>query len=589
MDYNTFANNIKQKYPQYKDEDNLELAKKVVERYPIYQKQVDIPKQGYISRVGEQIQKGAEDVKGAITTGAEMISEGQKQGGLKGILKQATGMIKSGLGTAGGVARTAIAPITEAPVIKQGIEAIGKTVAPTIQSGLETDTGKKLIAFAQQHPEAFKSLQDIVDISTLGLGGTAVKPLQKAGSVAVGATEKVIPAVGKVISPVVDTAENVVKTTGSVLKMAGKGLTNIPSRVATNVAEKKAVEQTIKTLPTKTAQQAVKEGIDINDIKFFTDLPKAQKTPVKKLVQAVQNFESGKSKLDPIEAVGKPLIDRISTVKTLQGKIGKQLGDVADTLGEIKPDEAFIPVYDSLRKVRGLEGLRIADDGVSLDFKDTVLASAETASDRNAIQSIFNEAVKDGTGKQKHLLRQELRESLGGKKAGGVQLTGTQENAYEAIRKGLSNLLDTKNPQYKKLNAQYQQVSEPLSKLSKALKIGKETDDEILNMKAGLLARRLTSNAMSNPEIKSMLNAIDKVTAKKGVTRTSLETLQDSLNILNKYYDIAPKTGFQNLVTEGVGKAGVKDFITGTIGDIAGKTNATRKKALENALKDLLN
>ena len=34
LDVNTFAEKIKTKYPQYKDVDNLELAKKIVEKYP---------------------------------------------------------------------------------------------------------------------------------------------------------------------------------------------------------------------------------------------------------------------------------------------------------------------------------------------------------------------------------------------------------------------------------------------------------------------------------------------------------------------------------------------------------------------------
>lgn len=541
------------------------------------------PKQSLLKKIGTTLsESGAkseaiikDNQRGLISRGVGATAEG---------FKGAAGVIGNVLGSIPGVSK--LKPIGEA--IGTGISNVTGAIAdnPIVQQY------SKDLAQSLGGEENLQTLADVGDIANTILGAeTGVKGTVKTGQIGkkgVDIAGKEIRSTVNAIQPTLNATGDAIRTTGSAIKMAGEGLTNIPARVSANVAEKQAVEQTIKTLPTKTAQQAVREGVDLPDIKFFSEIPKAQKTPVKKLVQAVQDFESGKTKLNPIEAVGKPLVDRIGTVKTLQNKVGKQLGEVADTLGDIKPDEAFIPVYDSLRSVRGLDGLRLAEDG-TLDFTNTVLASAETASDRTAIQSIFNEAVKEGTGKQKHLLRQELRESLGGKKKGGVQLTGTQENAYEAIRRGLSDLLDTKNPQYKKLNSQYQQISTPLDNLSKALRIGKETDTDILNMKAGLLARRLTSNSVTNPEIKSMLNAIDKLTVKKGMTRTSLETLQDSLNILNKYYDIAPKTGFQNLVTEGVANSGVKDFVVGTLRDIGGKTNATRKKALENALKDLLN
>jgi hypothetical protein len=580
MDYNTFANNIKAKYPQYKDEDNLELAKKVVDKYPIYKKQVDIPEQSLMSKIGSTINESGnkseaiikDNNRGVISRGVGATAEG---------FKGAMGVIGNVLGSIPGVDK--LKPVGEA--IGTGVGAI---VKPIVENKYVQQYSKDL-AKSLGGEENLQTLADAGDIANTILGAEfGGKGLVKTGAIAKDVSGKALETGSKVINAggeALKTGVDIAKTTGSAIKMAGEGLTSIPSRVATNVAEKKAVEQTIKQLPKKTAQQAVREGVDIADVKFFTDLPKTQKHVIKKLATAVRDFESGASKVDPIEAVGKPLIDRLATVRKAQGEVGQKLGDTANKLGNIAEDEAFIPVYDSLRKVRGLEGLRLGDDG--LDFTDTVLASVETASDRKAIQSIFDQAVKAGTGKQKHLLRQELREVLGGKKAGGVQLTGTQENAFEAIRKGLSNLLDSVNPDYKKLNAEYAKLSEPLSKLTKVLRIGNETDADILNLKAGLLARRLTSNAVSNPEIKSLLNQIDKVTTKKGVTKMSIENLQDAINIFGKYYDIAPKTGFKNQVAEGV-SGGVKDFVVGTVRDIAGSTNATRKKALENALKDLL-
>lgn len=41
MNYRTFAKSIKTKYPQYNNLDDLELSKKMIAKYPIYQKQVD--------------------------------------------------------------------------------------------------------------------------------------------------------------------------------------------------------------------------------------------------------------------------------------------------------------------------------------------------------------------------------------------------------------------------------------------------------------------------------------------------------------------------------------------------------------------
>jgi hypothetical protein len=71
-----------------------------------------------------------------------------------------------------------------------------------------------------------------------------------------------------------------------------------------------------------------------------------------------------------------------------------------------------------------------------------------------------------------------------------------------------------------------------------------DATEDILDMQAGLLARRLTGNAQSNPQIRNILKMLDKATGKTG-TKDSVEALQDLYNIFDKYYSIAGKTGFQ--------------------------------------------
>jgi exopolysaccharide biosynthesis predicted pyruvyltransferase EpsI len=116
-----------------------------------------------------------------------------------------------------------------------------------------------------------------------------------------------------------------------------------------------------------------------------------------------------------------------------------------------------------------------------------------------------------------------------------------------------------------------------------------DATEDILDMQAGLLARRLTSLAKSNPEIKATLQAMDKATAVKGKTKVSIENLQDFYNVLDKYYDIAAKTGYQGQTTTAIEKAsGVKDFIAQTVSGIAGKTDAVKRKAIEDALMEAL-
>ena len=366
----------------------------------------------------------------------------------------------------------------------------------------------------------------------------------------------------------------------------------LPGKAKVNLAQSRAAEATISTLK-PAGQTAVRSGVALADVKALYTIPKSTAANLKTLVRSVQKFAAGSKTANPLEVVGKPMIQGLKTAQLKANTIGANLGKVADKLPMVTSKQVTTQVFNSLKKVRGLEGLTVSKNGV-LNFKNTTLATAGTKADRMAIQKIFTDAVKTGTGKQKHLLRQELFEILGGKKSGGLQITGTQERAFEAVRKGLSNTLDDLNPTYKSLNMQFAQTISPVKQLQKLLKSA-GVDDDLLNMKAGILARRITSFAKSNPEIRQILRDLDKVIGKQGTTSASIEQLQDVYNILDKYYDIAGQTSFQGQVTAGVvkaagGKGGFSravDLVEGQVGKLVGETSIVKQRAIEAVLKDL--
>lgn len=381
--------------------------------------------------------------------------------------------------------------------------------------------------------------------------------------------------------------KNVVAGTKNVVGMVAEETRRLPSRIATNVAEKQATRETINQLPTNVAKEAAQDGLDVVDVQALYKIPASQKAPLKRLAQVVRDFAGGKTKINPIEVIGKPIVARVKQLTSQLGKVGQKLGSLANKLGKISGKESFTSVYNSLKGVRGLEGIKVSPKG-ELDFSGTVLATAETAADRAAIQRIFSVAIKEASGKSKHLLRQELFEALGGKKRAKLNLTATQEKAYEAIRKGLSDVLEGKNSGYKALSNEYRKIIQPLQEIRGYMKKVAGADEDILEMSAGLLARRLTSLAKSNPEIRATLRALDNATKVPGKSTLSIEALQDFYNILEKYYDIAPKTGFQAQIRQGVEKAtGLGDLAMQKLQSFAGETPAVRQKALERILDEV--
>lgn len=543
-----------------------------------------------IKETGTDLKNTAKKTFGKIKESVTPFFQGKQEG--KETLYQAGGALAGGVSSAigdvfKGTAKTVL-PESAEQSIKSSIES---TVSPVVKNTMDNPFVQALMSrYENLDPDTKRNIDATLGFTSLATelvgGGLAKKPISTAVETGINVAKKGVNTVADVVSGVAKPITNTITGVKDAAQLALEGASRVPGRIATNVAEKKAIQQTIKELPTDTARRAVQNGVDIRDVQILYNIPKEQKSVVAKLVKNVQDFESGASKIDPMETVGQPFVNRLKTLQSQQSKIGKQLGEVADNLGDISEAESFFPVYDALKTTRGLEGLKLADDG-TLDFADTVLATAETASDRSAIQSIFNDAVKASTGKQKHLLRQELRESLGGKKRGGVQITGTQENAYESIRRGLSNVLDNANPKYREVNTKYAKVSKPIDELVNILKSDKEGASDVLNLSGGILARRLTSAGIGNANVRRVLQLVDNATKVKGKTLTSVETLQDVMNVLGRYYDIAPRTGFKNLTQEAL-SGGIKDFVSTAVGDVAGRTDAVRKVALNNLLKESL-
>ena len=431
-------------------------------------------------------------------------------------------------------------------------------------------------SWANQHPEAAKNLVDIIDIvgAVVGtkIGTSAVskgvditkRATEVAGATAIAGAK----AAGEVVSPIIG------------------GLTRIPSRIGTNVAARQAFEQEIKTLPTKVAQTAARDGIDVSDIKFVYTLPKEGKSEFSALAKTAKEFEKNPRGTDPIEIVGKPIVSRLKELDSERSVIGKQLGEVADNLGVVTKPELTNGVFNRLTSIPGLSGLT-TKDGL-LNFSKTTIASSLSKADRKAIQEAFTQATKWGDGKRAHLFRQELFEVLGGKKKSLQQMTDTQDKAFQAIRQGLSDVLESKNTSYKELSNQYRKIVQPLEEMRRFMKTIPEATEDVLDMQAGLLARRLTSHAVSNPKVRAILRAMDEATITKGKSQVSVENLQDFYNILNKYYDIAGKTSFQGQTKLGIEKAqGVGELVIGKARELAGETPAVRQKAFEDMLEEL--
>lgn len=585
---------------------------------------------GFVSRISEDLNKRGEKVNDAFfSTDQSFASKtlqliGQGAGFATDIAVEGAKEIANKTGITDSILKPAAEAVK--PVAVDILESdIGKAGLQAIKSGADTYEAWKV-----EHPEAAGNLEAVVNIgSLLGAG----KALQKGGQVAAEGASAVLDTAATATKGVTDVARGVVTGASDL----ARGASRIPGNIKTNLEARDLARQQIDALPDQVAKEAAMDGVEVPDIQtLYTiadDIKKielntrakterklnkttgnvadeqkpvttgevklsegdtnratgaVQRTSLaKELFTTVKDFAAGKTKTDPIEVVGRPIVQRLQTLDKAAEKVGQELGNVAKTLGTVTTKELVTPVFNALKQTPGLSGLKVNNKGI-LDFSQTTLATAQSKAARAYIQRSFTDAIKPGTGQSKHLIRQEFFNILGGKKKSLANLTDTEDKAINAIRSGLSEVLETKSPRYKVLSNQYRRIITPLQDMRKLMKTMPDVAEDILDMKAGLLARRLTSAAKSNPEIRALLRQLDEALGTKGDTTVNVEALQDLYNILDKYYDISPKTGFKSQVKGAINEAtGLFDFVKKTVTNVAGESDVVRQKAIETVFNQL--
>jgi len=522
---------------------------------------------GYLSRVGTAIKTGVQDVQKAVTVGAEKFNQGDTAGGIA----------RSSVGVTGAVVRTALSPITE---------ALSPLVAPLIaKTGLaESDVMKNLNDWAEANPETALNLKDTFD-SIVGFGGakvavTGAKVGLPVARRVVGAGMDGLDSGAKALVPALKNAVDVVRPAVDVVRPAVDYVKNIPGRIGTNIEAVKVSEQAIRALP-KIAQNTVRQGIDIEDVSSVLKTNVAQKPSLGKLWTATRDFVNKKSGNNPIEALGKPAVDRFNTLKVQTAKLGNELDDVAEGLvgKTVKGRDVIISNVDvSLAKLR----IKKTDDGI--DFVGSNLEGL--GANEKIISNVYRRLTEATDANDLHRLKKYIDNNVDfGKTPGG--LIGEAENLLKGWRKVIDGTLDLEFPAYNKVNTELALRLKPINDFKRVMGQITGLDEDLMNMSAGMLMTRIASNLRSNPILRQTLRDLDKATKVKGKLSLDIEGLVDFYSVLEKYYpEIIGKKTLKGNIMGALESGGIMDKVTGVAKSVAGQSEAVKRKAITEFLDD---
>ena len=181
MDYNEFANSIKQKYPQYNSVDNLTLAKKIIEKYPQYGIKVT-----FNNPTNQTNNQSSDNAFGSFSTG---VAKGELST-LKSLGTIGTGILRAGAGLVAGDKGREFVNKNTAPIYQKGtVQEQNANKALTPKNTAETiGKGTEQIAEYLIPASKISKAQNLVDTAIQGSGflKAAGRVLAKSGIEAAG-------------------------------------------------------------------------------------------------------------------------------------------------------------------------------------------------------------------------------------------------------------------------------------------------------------------------------------------------------------------------------------------------------------------
>lgn len=503
---------------------------------------------------------------GGIVKGMQDFSEGFVKGGLQSAIGTARTLQTAGQGVLAAIDPTkTFADIRQETGFKslQGEQA--QQIDEILKSENTAEKAGKLTAFLSEILIPTGGAKKGVELAEAGLGKT----------------RQGIEATQELIGKGTETAKDVLGGASELIKSTVQGAKQIPSRVKTNVQEIKKTEQEIAKLP-QTVQNVVRQGVDIEDAKDIVNVSPKAKPAIQKLWNQTKSFLENKTKINPVSAVGKPVVQRLNSLKKETEVLTNKLTKVAENLKgqSVKGLDRLYGVVDN-----GLDNFNIKVTDKGLDFADADIVGGE-----KLISNVYSRLQRAKDANDLHRLKRFIDSNVEfGKRAEG--LTGSAERLLKGWRKNIDNLLDKQFKDYNKVNTELSKKINPLNDLRKYLKTAEDKfDEDLLELDAGMLMQRIASNVRSNPALRQTLRNLDKASNVKGSLSGEIDSLVDFYAKLQDYFpEIVNKQSLRGQVTRGI--QDVKGFagkITEEVAKVAGQTDAVRRKAFTDLLDEML-
>lgn len=505
MTLQEFGQSIKKKYPQYNSVDDIELAKRTIEKYPVYKGQISdlssLEKPGYVSQV-------ATNLKNNFTSGAQEISKdvsevgsvADKAGGDALAKTLAVGSAAGNVagtvaGTAGGILGSFITPLLPDST-KQKIGDVVNFIDDKIKS------------IPGMTPDIHQALGDVFNTVSLLGGSKAVPAAEKVGAQAV--------------SKVAETTTKGVEKTAQVVKQVGEKIPQYSEKAA-------------KLLATEPSEQ------------IKTILKETPTSKFDKYLKVAQESSIDPRKTSLFEQVGDELVNATKQLKKQADSIGAQKSTI------IQKAKTGLQEFTEAPRKAIIQVSKLAESPIK-DKIITRLKSVKTKLDADKaiddIQAMIYEASGTNLIAKGSTIEKQLRGIIGEM---NNALKDSLPTAYRNLNVNFSNRIKVINTLNKALGEVVDGVPTRGASLIKQFfsPAGSKTKElfEFIKKNTGVdLAQDATlakfmGELFDDPKVKSLLEGIP--TGKHGIISKVVDIASEKSGLEKKVQNIMRKNTIQ--------------------------------------------
>jgi hypothetical protein len=263
--------------------------------------------------------------------------------------------------------------------------------------------------------------------------------------------------------------------------------------------------------------EAIKQGFDkgvIASIKGASPADRVKMTRMVNIMERSKNNARFAAENRPSDVLGDSLMSRVRVIQKANFDAGRQIDKAANALSGKPVDIAdaargFAESLDDL----GVRMVRDAKGNLKPDFELSQLSPG----DRGPIKEVIRQMNIKGRGGVDGLSAHKMKRVIDNNVTFGKSqtgLSGDAERALKAFRTGIDDALDSKFPEYNRLNTAYSETIGALDALQevagKKMKLSGPNADKA----TGTLMRRILSNAQSRITLLDSVNDIEKIAKK---------------------------------------------------------------------------